>query len=210
MRGLTREGAQGAEGTVARPALVDHPVVRDVALVLAWFVAAAVIGALVWWKVTPLAEYTRTATNAEMGEDQLARQVSADAWFFVIGAVGGLVSGVALLLLRRRDPVVTVLLVAAGALLASWLMLRVGLWLGPANPKDVLRDVAVGHKVPLQLKTSTAGVYFSWPIGALLGSVAVLWGADDRRRLAVERPPEENHGWPGSGPGRLPAAPPSS
>lgn len=194
MRGLTRERSVGAEGIVARPSLIGHPVVRDVALVLAWFVAAAVIGALVWWKVTPLAEYTRTATNAEMGEDQLARQVSADGWFFAIGLVGGLVSGVALLLLRRRDPVVTVVLVAAGALLGSWLMLRVGLWLGPANPKDVLRDVAVGHKVPLQLKTSTAGVDFSWPLGALLGAVAVLWGSEDRRRPDVEHRPGENDG----------------
>lgn len=200
MRGLTREGAEGAEGlegldgTLTRPSPMVHPVVRDVAVVLAWFVVAAVIGALVWWKVTPLAEYTRTATNAEMGEDQLARQVSADGWFFAIGLVGGLVSGVALLLLRRRDPVVTVVLVAVGALLGAWLMLRVGLWLGPANPKDVLRDVAVGHKVPLQLKTSAAGVDFSWPLGALIGAVAVLWGSEDRRRSGGRQHPGENDG----------------
>ncbi|MGY2875272.1 hypothetical protein ACVW00_002462 [Marmoricola sp. URHA0025 HA25] len=176
MRGLTQTEAQPT-----RPALLGHPLVRDAVVVVAWFAVAAAIGALVWWQVTPLAEFTRTATNAQMDEEQLGRQVSADGWFFVIGALGGLVSGIALLTLRRRDPVATVVLVALGGLLASWLMLRLGVWLGPANPKDVLSDVAVGHKVPLQLKTHTAGVDFAWPLGALLGAVGVLWSSDDRR-----------------------------
>jgi hypothetical protein len=173
MRGLTAE---------ARPSLLRHPLARDVAVVVAWFAVAGVLGALVWWQVTPLAEFTRTATNAEMGEDQLGRQVSADGWFFVIGAVGGLVSGVALLLLRRRDPVAMVVLVALGGVLATWLMLRVGLWLGPPDPKDALTDVAVGGKVPLQLKTSAAGVVYMWPLGAVLGAAVVLWGSDERRQ----------------------------
>jgi hypothetical protein len=189
--------------TASRISLLRHPLARDVAVVLAWFVAAAVLGALLWWQVTPLAEYTRTATNAEMGEDQLAKQVSADGWFFVIGAVGGLLSGVVLSLLRRRDPVATVVLVTLGALLATWLMLRLGLWLGPANPKDVLTDVPVGHKVPLQLKTSADGVLFTWPLGALLGAVAVLWGSDERHRAKADpwgdhRVDQQTDPWPGA------------
>jgi hypothetical protein len=178
--------AAAAQTTESRPSVLRHPLVRDVAVVLAWFVVAALLGALLWWQITPLAEYTRTATNAEMGEDQLGRQVSADGWFFVIGGVGGLLSGVALSLLRRRDPVATVVLVTLGGLLATWLMLRVGLWLGPANPKDVLTHVPVGHKVPLQLETSADGVLFTWPLGALLGAIAVLWGSDERHRVQAD------------------------
>lgn len=176
MRGLTE-----TEARADRPSLLRHPLAQDVVVVFAWFALAALVGAVVWWQVTPLAEYTRTATNAQMDEAQLGRQVSADAWFFVIGTLGGLVSGVALLAWRRRDPVVTVVLVTLGGLLASWLMLRLGLWLGPADPKDVLPHVAVGHKVPLQLKTHTAGVDFAWPLGALLGALGVLWGTDEKR-----------------------------
>lgn len=183
-----------------RPALLSRPLVRDVAVVAVWFVVAAAIGALLWWQVTPLAEYTRTATNAAMGEDQLGRQVSADGWFFVIGGVGGLASGVALVLLRRRDPVAMVVLVTLGGLLASWLMLRLGLWLGPPNPKDVIPDVAVGHKVPLQLKTSAGGVVFAWPLAALLGAVAVLWGSEDRRfQDPAQQSANEDSGAPYSG-----------
>lgn len=189
MRGLTPTPTD--EG---RASLLQHPLARDVAAVVAWFVVAAVIGAVVWWQVTPLAEYTRTATSGQLDEEQLGRQVSADGWFFVIGTLGGLVSGVALLALRRRDPVATVVLVTLGGLLASWLMLRLGLWLGPASPKDVLPHVAVGHKVPMQLKTNATGVDLAWPLGALLGAVAMLWGSDEARRSPAADQPVENDG----------------
>jgi hypothetical protein len=192
MRGLTREPRE-AVGERRRP--IDHALARDAAFVLAWFVGLAVVGAVVWWQVTPLAEYTRTAEAMSMGEEQLARQVSSDAWFFVIGIVGGLLSGVSLLVLRRRDPVATVVLVTIGSLLASWLVLRLGLWLGPPAPQDALREAAVGDKVPLQLKTSTAGVFFSWPIGSLLGAVAVLWSSEEKRGSGSEPPSAANEGW---------------
>jgi hypothetical protein len=192
MRGLTREQPP----TTA--ALLRHPLARDAAVVLAWFVVAAVIAAVLWWQLTPLAEYTRTATNAEMGEDQLGKQVNADGWYFVIAAAGGLVSGVALLLLRRRDPVAMVALVALGSLLAAWLMLRLGVWLGPAAPKDVLPHVPVGHKVPLQLRTSASGVHYAWPVAALIGAAVVLWGSDERRDYGV--PHVEANPGPGTPP----------
>jgi hypothetical protein len=162
--------------------------VADVLVVLGWFLAIGVIGAVVWWQLTPLAEYTRTASNAQMDEEQLARQVSADGWYLVIAAVGGLVSGVVLLSWRHRDPVATVVLVALGALLAGWLMLRVGLWLGPANPKDVLPGVAVGAKVPMQLKTHASGVVYVWPITALLGAIGVIWGTDSGSAEVLDDP----------------------
>ena len=77
----------------------------DLGIALAWFAVLAVVGGLVWWQVTPLAAYTRTATNAVMDEEQLGIQVNADGWFFVIAAVAGLLSGVVLLSWRRRDPI---------------------------------------------------------------------------------------------------------
>jgi hypothetical protein len=170
--------------SVERPSVVQRALSRDLArdlgMVVGWFVVLGVIGALVWWQVTPLAEYTRTTANAEMGEEELGRQVSADGWYFAIAAVGGLLSGVALLSLRRRDPLAMVVLVTFGALLGAWVMLRVGLWLGPTNPKDVLPDVAVGAKVPLQLKPHAYGVVYVWPITALLGAIGVIWGSDSR------------------------------
>ena len=166
------------------PGLTQRPVVRDAAVVVGWFVVLGVLAAVLWWQLTPLAEYTRTSTSAEMGEEQLARQVSADGWYSTIAAVGGLLSGIGLLSLRRRDPLVMVAFVAIGGLVCAWVMLRVGLWLGPADPNSVLRHTPVGGKVPMQLQPKASGVVYIWPITALLGAIGVIWGTEDRRPAA--------------------------
>jgi hypothetical protein len=164
-----------------RQPVLQHPLVRDAGVVLGWFVLVGLIGAVLWWQLTPLAEFTRTEDNAAMAEEDLGRLVSADGWYFVIAAVGGVLSGIALVAWRRRDPVVMVVLVAAGGALAGWLMLRVGLWLGPAEPETVLSGAAVGDKVPVQLEPQATGVLFVWPIAALVGAIGVIWGTDGRR-----------------------------
>lgn len=153
---------------------VLRPGLRDAAAVAAWFAAAGVVGAVVWELVTPLAEYTRSAESGTMGEEELARQFGATGWFLVIAAVGGFVSGLVLLLLRRRNPILTVVLVAVGGALASLVMAVVGLALGPADPNDVLATVAVGDTVPLQLRVEGAGVYLVWSIAAMAGALAAL------------------------------------
>jgi hypothetical protein len=167
---------------------VRRPVVADALVVVGWFVLVGAIGAVLWWQVTPLAEYTRTASNAQMGEVQLGRQVSADGWYFVVAAVGGLLSGVVLLSWRHRDPVAMVVLMTLGALLAGWLVLRIGLWLGPADPRDVLPHVAEGAKVPLQLRVHAPALVLVWPITALLGAIGVIWGTDADRSNDLDDP----------------------
>src|SRR5690348_3321630 len=82
----------------SKPSRALQEGLASLSLVLAWFGVAAVIGALVWWQVTPLAEYTRTSDNALMDEQQLSKQFGTDGWFWVIGSVGGLVSGLVLAL----------------------------------------------------------------------------------------------------------------
>jgi DivIVA domain-containing protein len=175
MSGLSSEG----RSSVARQVL-SRDLVLDAALVIGWFVAVGVLAAVVWWQITPLAEFTRTTTNAQMGEGELGRQVATDGWFFTIAAVGGLASGIVLLAMRRRDPIAMVILVTLGGVLASWLMVRIGLWLGPADPAHALRDVAVGGKVPMQLEPHADGVTFVWPVAALVGALGVLWGLDEK------------------------------
>jgi len=150
-------------------------------MVVGWFVVLGLLAAVLWWQVTPLAEFTRTASNAAMDEEQLGRQVAADGWYLTIAAVGGLVSGITLLSLRRRDPVAMVLLVTAGSLLAGWLMLRVGHWLGPADPTAALRHARVGAQVPVPLTIQAHGVFWLWPVTTLLGAAGVIWGTDEPR-----------------------------
>ena len=154
--------------------------VNDALIVLAWSVSLALVAASVWWRVTPLAEYTRTAENGSMGEQQLARQVNADGWFFVVALVAGLITGFVLVFWRRRDPLAMVILVTLGAILSTWVMVEIGLVLGPPDPADVLPKASVGETVPLQLKVQATGVYASWGVGALLGALAAIWGTERR------------------------------
>lgn len=154
---------------------------RDAAIVIGWFLVLGLLAAVLWWQVTPLAEFTRTTSSAQMDEEQLGRQVAADGWYLTIAAVGGLVSGITLLSVRRRDPVAMVLLVAAGSLLAGWLMLRVGHLLGPSDPTAALRHARVGAKVPVPLAIQAQGVFWIWPVTTLLGAVGVIWGTDEPR-----------------------------
>ncbi|MCZ4499384.1 MAG: hypothetical protein JWQ74_1937 [Marmoricola sp.] len=152
----------------------------DVAVVVAWFALAALICAAIWVKVTPLPHYTRTADNATMDEAQLAKQVATDGWFFAIAAVAGLVSGFALLVLRRRSPILMVLLVAGGGALATYLMLQLGLAFGPPDPNGVFAGVPVGAQVPLRIKPDADGIRFVWSIAALVGALLALWGREAR------------------------------
>ncbi|HET6153094.1 MAG TPA: hypothetical protein VFE15_09060 [Marmoricola sp.] len=165
--------ADGPRKTADRLALLT-----DLSVVVAWFAVAAVIAAVIWVQVTPLPEFTRTADNGTMGEDQLVKQFATNGWFLVIAAVGGLASGFALLLVRRRRPIAMVLLVAAGGALATIIMLQVGLALGPDSPSTTLAKVKVGGTVPVQLKPDVHAVYLVWSITALVGAVLALWGRE--------------------------------
>ncbi len=151
-----------------------QPGLHEAAVVLGLFAVLGVVGGVVWELVAPLAEYTRVAENGTMGEEELARQFDATGWFVAIAAVGGLVTGFVLLLLRRRTPILTVVLVAVGGGVASLVMALVGFALGPADPNDVLQAAALGDKVPLQLQVEGAGAYLVWSISAMAGALAAL------------------------------------
>ena len=147
----------------------------DLGLFATWFLVAGLIGAVIWWQITPLAEYTRTSTNGILDEQQLGKQFASDGWFFTVALVGGLLSGIVLALWRSRDPILTVVLLAVGGVFATFVMKETGLLLGPSDPSGVLKGVAVGSKVPLQLKTAADTVWIAWSMGAMFGALGVLW-----------------------------------
>lgn len=162
-----------------------RPALCDALTVVVWFAVLGLVGAVVWELVTPLAEYTRTAENGTMDEEELARQFGATGWFCVIAVVGGFLSGLVLLLWRRRNPILTVVLVAVGGAVATLVMVLVGLVLGPSDPNDVLATVAVGDTVPLQLRVEGSGAYVVWSIAALAGALAALLFFESREERAA-------------------------
>ncbi|ROR92016.1 hypothetical protein EDD33_2897 [Nocardioides aurantiacus] len=159
---------------------VGHPatpreVLLDAAVVLVWSLAAGVVGALVWWQVTPLPQATATPDGPALTARELAGQVAVDGWFAVVAAVLGLVSGVVLLAWRRRDPLLSVALVVLGAALAAQVATRLGGVLGPADPATVLDGRAEGAQAPLQLALQAPGLVWVWPAAAALGALLHLF-----------------------------------
>jgi hypothetical protein len=150
-------------------------VLRDVGVVLGWFLVAGVLGALVWWKVVDLPQWTRTSGGVAVEADQLGKQVNIDGWFFVIAIVGGLVSGIVLTLWRRRDTLLIVVLVTLGGGLASVVMQRLGKILGPGSEVDALRHKPIGAHAPMQLEIHASGVLWVWPAAAAFGALVYLW-----------------------------------
>ncbi|MFL6060470.1 MAG: hypothetical protein ACJ72E_04490 [Marmoricola sp.] len=185
------------------------PSLVDVWVVAAWFAVLGVLAALLWWQVTPLAAFTRTAQNGSMDEQQLSKEIAADGWFFVIAAAGGLVSGLALVLWRGRRPILMVLLILGGGFLATLLMTRCGLWFGPRDPAHVLNGLAVGQKAQLQLKTQSKGLLYVWPMAALAGALLGLWGGEyneSRKRHAAAMAEFRAGTVPGPASGSLPGS----
>jgi hypothetical protein len=147
----------------------------DVVIVFAWFAVAGLVGGWVWAHVTSLPQVTKSGNNATVPSEELVKQVAMDGWFVVIAVVGGLLSGVLLLLWRHRDPILSVLAVTLGGGLASWLMIQMGEALGPGNPIAALRKLPDGAHVSEQLRLHAHGVVWVWPIAAAFGALLYLW-----------------------------------
>ncbi|MEO7351229.1 MAG: hypothetical protein ABIR34_11765 [Marmoricola sp.] len=169
----TAAAPDGSSRRDGRPALVAGAL--DALVVAGWFAVAGLIGAFVWWKVTTLPKLQKSGNAATHSPEELVKQVGIDGWFFVIAAVGGLLSGVLLLAWRRRDPLLMVVLVVLGGGLASWLMVHVGLSLGPGKEQTALRGLPDGGEVPMRLKLYAPGITWLWSITAALGSLVYVW-----------------------------------
>jgi hypothetical protein len=151
------------------------PAVLDAVIVAVWFIVAGLVGAWVWSQVTTLPQVSKSGNNATIPSEELVKQVGMDSWFFVIALAGGVLSGVLLLAWRRRDPLLTVVLVVLGGGLASWLMIHVGKAIGPADPIAALRKLPDGAHVSEQLRLHADGVAWAWSIAAAFGALLYLW-----------------------------------
>lgn len=161
---------------VGRPgAGTARDVLLDAAVVLVWSLLAGAVGAVVWWRVTPLPEATATPQGPALTATELAGQVAVDGWFAVVAVVLGLLSGLVLLAWRRRDPLLLVPLVVLGAALAAQVASRLGRVLGPADPASVLDGRPEGATAPLQLVLHAPGLVWAWPAAAALGALLHLF-----------------------------------
>lgn len=164
--------------------------VRDVAWVLGCYVAAGIVGGLVWWLVVEPPYFVRTAQGAVMDQMQLGRRVRADGWFMVVGASAGVLGGLLLTWFRDRAPVLVLLVGTLAALLAGCLALSLGTVLGHSDVTGIAESARVGTRIPDSLTLISPLVLITWPLGYLIGAVSVLWGLRARQADDAGTPSE--------------------
>ncbi|WP_344601090.1 AAA family ATPase [Streptomyces glaucus] len=165
--GGTPSDAYGQDGPGTRTE------VREAAVAAA---AVALTGALLgvlWWRLAPsvplVGDVTGRSWVVYLKDTEGEQAVGVDGTFTLLALAFGLVSAVAVFLLRRRGGVPLVVALGVGGLLGSLLAWRVGVWLGPAQ--DVIahaKAVGKGVTFPAPLRLGAKGALLAWPLAALV------------------------------------------
>jgi hypothetical protein len=167
--------------TRARPAWVDF------ALIVGMFAVAGVLGALIWeWVWT--APYGLVYDHQWTAEDEgaLQGQFYGTGWYVVIATVGGLVVGALAALFVDRRPLLTLAAVVVGSALATFLMIRIGAALGPADPHTLAKHATDATRLPEDLTVSEWSPWIAFPAGALVAVLLVFVGLSPRRHVPAE------------------------
>lgn len=98
------------------------------------------------------------------------------ATFALFGLAAGVLTGAALWLLRRRDPLM-LLVAVLGSLGAGWLAMRTGLWLVAARYPDL---ASTGAPFPRPPVLESAWVIVTQPFGVALSyCITTAWNGND-------------------------------
>lgn len=160
------------------------PVLAQAVAVLAMFALGGLACGWLWhWWWEPV---RGVVSEGDWFTDEagLRGAFSGTALYVLVAVVGGVVLGVVSAYLFDRSELVTLLAVTAGAMLAAWLMWRVGTELGPPDPERLAQRARDGARLPDDLDVSGRSPFAAYPVGALCGLAAVFLvsGRRPRRR----------------------------
>lgn len=149
-----------------RPSTIRH-VKRALAvfgIALAGSVVAGAVAGLIWGAVAPRVQLQILAAGAAYEVNpESSGYIAADAWYCVITAVGGLITGLAgYWLLVRRNGWPAALGIVAGAVAAGY----TAMWIGGLNGLGAYRH---------QLATGRVGTSFSDSLSLGAKSAVVVW-----------------------------------
>ncbi|MDV7223776.1 DUF2567 domain-containing protein [Streptomyces prunicolor] len=194
-----QEASYGQDGPGMKTELIEGVVVT-VAVAL----GGVLLGVLWWWlapHVPLVGDVVDKSWVVYLKDSEGEQAVGVDGTFTLLAVAFGVLSALAVFLLRRRGGVPLVAALALGGLLASFLAWRLGMWFGPT--KDVLAHAkAVGKGVTFSapLKLGAKGALLAWPVAALvvhLGLTA-LFGPRDPEPVYVQdgAVPKDGYGAP--------------
>ena len=164
-----------------------RPVWVEPAAIVLLFAVAGVVGAFLWdWLWT--APVGVVVDHQWIAQDEAGLQGMFDAtgWYVVVASGLGLLVGLGVAMFLDRVPLLTLLAVVVGSALGTFLMLRIGLALGPPDPHTVALDSPDGTQLPGQLAVSEWSPWIALPAGALVGLAVVFIGLSPRRARQVD------------------------
>lgn len=151
-------------------------VVRQVVLILVAFAITGAVAGLVWeWLWTAP---TGTVAKHQWFQDEtgLRQDFSGTGLYVLVAVVAGLLVGVLVTVAFDRAELVTLGCVVVGSLLAGWVMLKVGLALGPDDPQRLAMTVKDGTSLPGVLMVSGRSPFVAFSTGSLVGLAIVFLG----------------------------------
>ncbi len=115
-----------------------------------------------------------------LDERGLRDEFTATGWFVVVAAGAGLLLGLVCALASSRSELVTLAALLVGTSLATYLMWRVGLHLGPADPRELALAAADGDRLPGQIEVAGRSPFLVLP-GTALAALAATYATVPRR-----------------------------
>ena len=156
---------------------------RDVALVV---VGSALLGALcgalweLWW--TPPSGLV--LDHVWYPDVEGVRELFSGTGLYVaVALLGGVLLGAVCAWLFDRVELVTLAAVAAGSVLAAWVMFEVGTALAPPDPTAAASTADDYTELPGTLEVDGTGAFVAFPAGAMTGIAVVFIGLAPTRRL---------------------------
>lgn len=162
--------------------------------------AGGLLAALVWWLVAPTPAFHVVQGSVDLVTPSGKAFAAAEGWFAVVAGLAGVVCGAVAYRWTRRSGVAVVLGLAAGGLLASLVMWRVGSWLGPDPVLVQAKGAAPSDTLHLPLELRAKGVLFVWPIVSVVLCFGLVAGFQQPE-------PRPAPAWPSWGRDRRPAPP---
>lgn len=158
-------------------------ILRDATVVvLAAALVGAVCGALweLWW--TPPTGLVRDHVWYP-DLDGVRQLFTGTGVYVVVALTGGVLLGAVCAWFFDRVELVTLVAVAAGSVLAAWLMFEVGTALAPPDPTTAATTAEDYTELPGTLEVEGDGAFVAFPAGALTGIAVVFIGLTPTRRL---------------------------
>lgn len=142
-------------------------------------VLLGVVGAVAWSQLAEPGLWEVRETGIVLTEDASRGQFSVIVVFTLIGAIAALLWAAAMTATVRQGGWLLVAAVVVGSTLAGVIAWQVGMVLGPPAP-DSVPGLALGDRVPDELRVDGIAPFLVWPMSALVGVLLATWGQHDR------------------------------